>query len=129
MLTNETLEKALSLLDEGYTFPSIIQQTGITFEDVEIVHVAWFRGTTEQLFRELQSAGVPELAATKLRSGEGWDEGTTGMSPVAIDVFLHHLEPFALESLRRAIEQGLAPSGLNISGNDEPIVILRFTLP
>lgn len=52
---------------------------------------------------------------------------TTGDLPVATDVFLHHLEPFALESLRRAVEQGLVPSGLNISGDDEPIVVLRFT--
>jgi hypothetical protein len=34
--------------------------------------------TAEQLFRELQLAGVLELAAAKVRSGEGWDEGTTG---------------------------------------------------
>jgi hypothetical protein len=78
MLTTATLEKTLSLLDEGYTFLSIIEQTGVTLEDVEIVHVAWFRGTTEQLFRELQLAGVLELVAAKLRSGEGWYEGTTG---------------------------------------------------
>jgi len=26
----------------------------------------------------LQLAGVLELAATKLRAGNGWDEGTTG---------------------------------------------------
>jgi hypothetical protein len=45
---------------------------------VEAVHVAWFRGTTEQLFRELELAGVLELAAALLRSGQGWDEGTTG---------------------------------------------------
>ena len=78
MLTTATLEKTLSLLDEGYTFPSIIEQTGITLEDVEAVHVAWFRGTTEQLLRELQLAGVLEAAATRLRKGQGWDEGTTG---------------------------------------------------
>jgi hypothetical protein len=78
MLTTATLEKTLSLLDEGYTFASITEETGITLEDVEAVHVAWFRGTTEQLFRELQLAGVLELVAAKLRSGQGWDEGTTG---------------------------------------------------
>ena len=33
---------------------------------------------TEQLFRELELTGVLELAAAKLRSGQGWDEGTTG---------------------------------------------------
>jgi hypothetical protein len=54
---------------------------------------------------------------------------TTGGVLVRSDVFLHHLEPFALQSLRRAVEQGLVPSGLNISGDDEPIVILRLTRP
>ena len=77
MLTTETLEKTLSLLDEGYTFASITEETGITLEDVEVVHVAWFRGTTEQLFRELELAGVLELAAARLRSGRGWEESTT----------------------------------------------------
>ena len=78
MLTTEATGKALELLDEGYTFPSITEETGITLEDVEAVHVAWFTGTTEQLFRELELAGVLELAAARLRSGQGWDEGTTG---------------------------------------------------
>ena len=78
MLTTATLEKTLSLLDEGYTFASIIEKTEITLEDAEAVHVAWFRGMTEQLFRELELAGVLELAAARLRSGQGWDEGTTG---------------------------------------------------
>jgi hypothetical protein len=77
MLTTEATGKALELLDEGYTFPSITEETGITLEDVEAIHVAWFRGTTERLFRELQLAGVLELAAAKLRSGVGWDEGAT----------------------------------------------------
>jgi hypothetical protein len=76
MLTTATLEKTLSLLDEGYTFASITEETGITIEDVEAVHVAWFRGTTEQLFRELELAGVLELAAAKLRSGQGLDKST-----------------------------------------------------
>jgi hypothetical protein len=73
MLTTATLEKTLSLLDEGYTFASITEETGITLEDVEAVHVAWFRGTTEQLFRELELAGVLELVAAKLRSATGCD--------------------------------------------------------
>ncbi len=47
MLTTATLEKTLSLLDERYTFPSIIEQTGITLEDVEIVHVAGVLRTGE----------------------------------------------------------------------------------
>jgi hypothetical protein len=71
MLTTETFEKALDLLELGYTFPSIIEQTGITLEDVEAVHIAWFKGTTERLFRELELVGVLEAAAAKLRSGQG----------------------------------------------------------
>jgi hypothetical protein len=78
MLTTDTVEKALNLLDLGYTFPSITEETGITTEDAEAVHVAWFTGTSEQVSRELQLAGVLEAAAAKLRSGQGWDESTTG---------------------------------------------------
>ena len=68
---------ALDLLELGYTFPSITEENGITTEDAEAVHVAWFNGTSEQVSRELQLAGVLELAAARLRSGRGWDEGTT----------------------------------------------------
>jgi hypothetical protein len=78
MLTTDTFEKALDLLDLGYTFPSITEETGITLEDAEAVHVSWFNGTSEQVHRELQLAGVLELAAAKLRSGQGWEQGTTG---------------------------------------------------
>ncbi len=78
MLTTETFEKVLDLLELGYTFPSITKETGITTADAEAVHVAWFNGTSEQVTRELQLAGVLEAAATRLRTGQGWDEGTTG---------------------------------------------------
>jgi len=78
MLMTDTFEKALDLLDLGYTFPSITKETGITTEDAEAVHVAWFNGTSEQLLREVQLAGMLEVAAARLRTGQGWDEGTTG---------------------------------------------------
>src|ERR1019366_7512741 len=78
MMTTETFEKALDLLELGYTLPSITEETGITTEDAEAVHVAWFNGTSEQVHRELRLAGVLELAAARLRSGQGWNEGTTG---------------------------------------------------
>jgi hypothetical protein len=51
---------------------------------------------------------------------------TTGDIPVRTDVFLHNLDPFTLESLRRATEQGLTPSGLDFT-DDDSIVVLRFT--
>jgi hypothetical protein len=54
---------------------------------------------------------------------------TPGDIPVATEVFLHNLDTFTLESLRRVIEQGLVPSGLKILGDDEPIVVFRFTRP
>jgi hypothetical protein len=76
-LTTATLEESLRLLDEGSTFASITEQTVITLEDAEAVHVAWFKGTTEQLFREVQLAGVLEAAAASPRSGRGWEESTT----------------------------------------------------
>jgi hypothetical protein len=78
MLTTDAFEKALDLLELGYTFPFITEETGITTEDAEAVHVAWFNGTSEQVSRELQLAGVLEAAATRLRTGQGWDEGATG---------------------------------------------------
>jgi hypothetical protein len=55
---------------------------------------------------------------------------TTGDIPVATDVLLHRLEPYTLEALRRAVEQGLTPSGLDFTedGNDS-IAILRLTRP
>ena len=74
MLTTETVEKALDLLDLGYTYPSITEESGITAEDSSAVGIAYFKGEAEQLFRELQLAGVLELAATKLRAGNGWHE-------------------------------------------------------
>ena len=52
---------------------------------------------------------------------------TPGGIPVRTDVFIHNLEPLALEALRRAVEQGLTPSGLDFAGDDDSIVILRFT--
>jgi hypothetical protein len=48
---------------------------------------------------------------------------------VRSDVFIHNLDPFTLESLRRAVEQGLVPSGLDITVDDNSIVVLRFTRP
>jgi hypothetical protein len=61
MVTTATLEKTLRLLDAGYTFPSITDETGITTEDAEAVHVAWFKGTSEQLLRELRLTTVLKL--------------------------------------------------------------------
>ena len=78
MLTTDTMEKALDLLDLGYTYPSIVDETGMPPEEVSAVGSAYLSGRAEQLFREVQLADVLELAAAKLRSGEGWEEGTTG---------------------------------------------------
>jgi hypothetical protein len=52
---------------------------------------------------------------------------TTDNIPVATDVYLRHLEPFALQSLRRATEEGLVPSSLDFGGDDGSIAIIRFT--
>jgi len=54
---------------------------------------------------------------------------TPGDIPVLTDVFLHNLEPFTQEALLRALEQGLTPSGLDFAGDDNSIVIIRFTQP
>ena len=49
--------------------------------------------------------------------------------PMRTDVFIHKLEPFTLQTLRRAVEQGLTPSGLDFTGDDDSIVILRLARP
>jgi hypothetical protein len=54
---------------------------------------------------------------------------TRGDIPVATDVFIHRLEPSTLEALRRALARGFTPSGLDFTGDDDSIVILRFTRP
>jgi hypothetical protein len=54
---------------------------------------------------------------------------TTGDTPVATDVFLRHLEPYTLEALLRAAEQGMTPSSLDFTGDDDSIAILRFIRP
>ena len=53
---------------------------------------------------------------------------TTTDIPVATDVLLHNLGHFALEALRRTMEQGLKPSGLDFTGDDSSVII-RFTRP
>ena len=47
--------------------------------------------------------------------------------PVRTDVFIHDLEPYALEALRRALAQGLIPFDLDFV--DDGIVILRLARP
>ena len=54
---------------------------------------------------------------------------TMGDIPVATDVLLHRLKPYTLEALRQAVEQGLTPSGLDFTGDDDSIVILRLARP
>lgn len=49
--------------------------------------------------------------------------------PVRVDVFLHGLPDDTLEHLRRAMEQGLTPSGVEFTGDDGSIAILQFTHP
>ncbi len=48
---------------------------------------------------------------------------------VRSDVLLHGLEPCTLDALRQVIEQGLMPWGLDFTGDDNSIVILRFARP
>jgi hypothetical protein len=47
--------------------------------------------------------------------------------PVCADVFLHNLEPHTLEALRRAVQHGMKPSGLDFGGDDGSIAVIRFT--
>jgi hypothetical protein len=47
--------------------------------------------------------------------------------PVRTDVLIHNLDAFTLEAFRRAVTHGLTPSGLDFTGDDDSIAILRFT--
>jgi hypothetical protein len=61
---------------------------------------------------------------TRERTASGSQESER---PVRTDVFIHNLDAFTLEALRRAVAQGLTPSGLDFTGDDDSVVILRFT--
>jgi hypothetical protein len=74
-MTTETFEKALDLLDLGYTFPSITEETGITTENGEAVHVAWFNGRRNRCV-----ANSNLLACWRLRQ-RGCDPGRAGAKP------------------------------------------------
>lgn len=49
--------------------------------------------------------------------------------PVMADIFLHDLEARTIESLRRALAQGLVPTAVKFGGDDDSIVILRLVRP
>jgi hypothetical protein len=76
MLTTETLDKAICLFEEGSTYFCITTGTALTREEAEAVGRTYDARETEQLYREIVLAGILEHAAAKLRSGEGWEEGT-----------------------------------------------------
>jgi hypothetical protein len=55
---------------------------------------------------------------------------TPGDIPVRTDVFIHNLDTFRLESLRRAVAQGLTLASLDFRADDDnSSVIIRFTQP
>jgi hypothetical protein len=78
MLTTETLAKTIKLFQKSRIHSRIMDKAGISGEEAKAVRAAYDAGKTEQLFREIQLAGVLELAAAKLRLGEGWNEVTIG---------------------------------------------------
>jgi hypothetical protein len=55
---------------------------------------------------------------------------TPGDIPVRTDVFIHNLDAFTLEALRRAVTQGLTLASLDFTADDDnSSVIIRFTQP
>jgi hypothetical protein len=68
--------------------------------------------------RSMHLAKLPDDRATLL---------TPGDIPVRTDVFIHNLDAFTLEALRRALAQGLMPFDLDFV--DDGIVILRLARP
>jgi hypothetical protein len=100
MLTTETFDQIISLLEDGYSYPSITEEIGITQDEATAVGSAYFKGETEQFRREVQLAGFLEVAAATLRSGKGWDEGATN------DVLNQILHVYP-EGVKRAVGQAL----------------------
>jgi len=88
--------------------------------------------TARDLFREVRHAYpelVDEVSKTverRMHRAELLDHQPV---PVRTDVFLHGLEPDTLEMLRWAMEQDLVLGGLDFTGDDDSILILRFTRP
>src|SRR5262249_18740276 len=88
--------------------------------------------TARDLFREVWHAYpelVDEVSMTVERSMHRAELFDHQPVPVATDVFLHNLEPYTLETLRQAMEQGMKPSGLDFGGDDDSIAIIRFARP
>lgn len=49
--------------------------------------------------------------------------------PVRSDIFLHGLDATTLETLRETLEQGLVPTALDFTGDNDSIAILSFARP
>ena len=71
MLSTETIEKAIKLLESGATDSDVAKGTSISTEEARAVADAVYIGETDRLFREVALAGVLEAAAHALRSGRG----------------------------------------------------------
>lgn len=120
ILTYETMRHvALEIVQLGRDVPE--EQW---FEDAEHYATSLIRRLCEEAYDEGRQGELSSFGA--VRRAKRLDRQH---ALVRSDVFIHRLEPSTLEALRRALEQGLVPSGLNISGDDEPIVVLRFTRP
>jgi hypothetical protein len=144
MLSYETMRKiALEIVRLGRDIPE-----DEWFEDAEHYATSLIRRLCEEAYDEGRQGVLSSLGEAEVTPGADPHEPTgivavrrakpldrrptshtTGDIPVASDVFLHNLEPFALQSLRRATEEGLVPSSLDFGGDDGSIVRLRLTRP
>ena len=96
------------------------------FEDAEHYATSLIRRLCEEAYDDGRRQGeLSSLGA--MRHSKRLDRQNT---LVRSDVFIHRLEPDMLEALRRALEHGLTPCGLEITGgDDDSIVVLRFVRP
>lgn len=69
--------------------------------------------TIEEAFKHYREHGFPHDRLSPHADGRPL---TPGDIPVRTDVFIHNLHAFTLEALRRAVAQGLTPSGLDFTG-------------
>ena len=125
ILTYETMRHvALEIVKLGRDIPE-----DQWFDDAKHYATSLIRRLCEEAYDEgrRQAAAVAASDCASDTAAKRVSKSPDGKATlVRSDIFLHP-DAYTLELLRTAIEQGLEPSGLDFAGDDEPIVILRFT--
>lgn len=124
VVTYETMRQvALGIVRLGRDIPE-----DQWFEDAEHYATSLIRRLCEEAYDEgRQAAGVAASGCASDTAAKRASKSHDGKPTlVRSDVSLY-LDPYTLELLRNAIEQGLEPSGLDFVGDCGTIAVIRFT--